>query len=227
MLAALLIGGVVCTALSTTATLVTEFKVAYWIGATPRKVQISNILGAALAAIVVSLVIILLDKVYGFAPGPGHPNPLPAPQPNAMAAVIKSLMTSAETPWFLYATGGVIAVIVEVLGISSLAFALGMYIPIELNSPILAGAIVAWFVKRNRHSGDTGEEQDRGTLIASGLIAGGALIGVIGSFIRWIESQSGKTLLPDVGNTGNAGNWLALAMFAILCIAIYLTVRKR
>jgi len=227
MLAALLIGGVVCTALSTTATLVTEFKVAYWIGATPRKVQISNIFGAALAAIVVSLVIILLDKVYGFAPGPGHPNPLPAPQPNAMAAVIKSLMTSAQTPWFLYATGGVIAVIVEVLGISSLAFALGMYIPIELNSPILAGAIVAWFVKRNRHSGDTGEEQDKGTLIASGLIAGGALIGVIGSFIRWIESQSGKTLVPDVGNTGSAGNWLGLAMFTILCITIYLTARKR
>ena len=144
-----------------------------------------------------------------------------------MAAVIKSLMTSAQTPWFLYAIGGVIAVIVEVLGISSLAFALGMYIPIELNSPILAGAVVAWLVKRSNRETGAGNEQDRGTLIASGLIAGGALIGVIGSFIKWIESQSGKTIMPDVGNTGYAGNWLGLAMFVILCIAIYFTARKR
>jgi len=227
MLAALLIGGVVCTALSTTATLVTEFKVAYWIGATPRKIQISNILGAAVAAIVVSLVIILLDKVYGFAPGPTHPTPLPAPQPNAMAAVIKSLMTTAETPWFLYAMGGMIALIVEILGISALAFALGMYIPIELNSPILAGAVVAWFVRKSASPENSESRQDRGTLIASGLIAGGALIGVISSFIKWIESQSGRTIVPDIANTGPRGNWLGLAMFVLLCAAIYFTARGK
>ncbi|MGD1049303.1 MAG: oligopeptide transporter, OPT family, partial [Candidatus Krumholzibacteriaceae bacterium] len=179
MLAALLIGGVVCTALSTTATLVTEFKIGYWLGSTPRKIQIANFAGAAVAAIVVSLVIVLLDKVYGFAPGPGHPNPLPAPQPNAMAAVIKSLMSSKEAPWFLYGMGGVIALVVEILGISGLAFALGMYIPIELNAPLLIGAVVAWFVRRKNHGRAAGESyEDRGTLIASGLIAGGALMGV-------------------------------------------------
>jgi len=227
MLAVLLIGGIVCTALSTTATLVTEFKVGYWIGATPRKIQWSNIIGSALAAVVVSLVIILLDSVYGFTPGPDHPNPLPAPQPNAMAAVLRSLMGTTGRNWFLYATGGIIAVIVEVLGISGLAFALGMYIPIELNSPILAGALVAWFVNRGGRGG-TGEEDysDRGTLIASGLIAGGALIGVISSLIKWIEAQSGRVIIPSLENDGAAGNWLGLAAFAALCAGIYLAARS-
>jgi putative OPT family oligopeptide transporter len=225
MLAVLLIGGIVCTALSTTATLVTEFKVGYWLGATPRKIQWSNIIGSALAAVVVSLVIILLDNVYGFTPGPEHPNPLPAPQPNAMAAVLRSLMGSAGRNWFLYATGGIIAVIVEVLGISGLAFALGMYIPIELNSPILAGAAVAWFVKRG--GADEEDYRDRGTLIASGLIAGGALMGVISSLIKWIEAQSGRTIVPSLENEGASGNWLGLAAFSALCIGIYLAARGR
>jgi putative OPT family oligopeptide transporter len=225
MLAALLIGGVVCTALSTTATLVTEFKVGYWLGATPKRIQWSNIAGSAVAALVVSLVIILLHRVYGFSPGPDHPNPLPAPQPNAMAAVIRSLMSTAETPWFLYAIGGAVSVIVEILGISGLAFALGMYIPIELNAPILAGAVVAWFVRRSLGRGES--EQDRGTLIASGLIAGGALMGVINSLIKWIEAQSGRTVIPDLANDGAAGNYIGLTAFAILCAGIYAAARKK
>ena len=228
MLSALLIGGVVCTALSTTATLVTEFKIGYWLGATPRKIQIANFAGSAVAAIVVSLVIVLLNKVYGFAPGPTHPNPLPAPQPNAMAAVIKSLMSSAEAPWFLYGMGGVIALVVEILGISGLAFALGMYIPIELNAPLLIGAIVAWLVRRRNHTTADGEnQQDRGTLIASGLIAGGALMGVISSFIKWIEAQSGRTIIHDFNNTGPAGNVIALAAFIALCAAVYFAALNR
>jgi putative OPT family oligopeptide transporter len=228
MLAALLIGGVVCTALSTTATLVTEFKIGYWLGATPRKIQIATIAGSAVAAVVVSLVIVLLNKVYGFAPGPAHPNPLPAPQPNAMAAVIKSLMSSAEAPWFLYGMGGVIALIVELLGISGLAFALGMYIPIELNAPLLIGAIVAWLVRRKNHAAAEDEgQQDRGTLIASGLIAGGALIGVISSLIKWLEAQSGRTIIPDLNNTGPAGNVIALGAFLALCTAVYFAALNR
>ena len=228
MLAALLIGGVVCTALSTTATLVTEFKIGYWLGATPRKIQIATIAGSAVAAIVVSLVIVLLDKVYGFAPGPAHPNPLPAPQPNAMAAVIRSLMSSAEAPWFLYGMGGLVALIVELLGISALAFALGMYIPIELNAPLLVGALVAWLVRRKNHAAAEGEgQQDRGTLIASGLIAGGALIGVISSLIKWMEAQSGKTIVPDLNNTGPAGNVIALGAFIALCTAVYFASLNR
>jgi putative OPT family oligopeptide transporter len=228
MLAALLIGGVVCTALSTTATLVTEFKIGYWLGATPRKIQVANIVGSAVAAVVVSLVIVLLNNVYGFAPGPTHPNPLPAPQPNAMAAVIRSLMSSTEAPWFLYGMGGLIALIVEMLGISGLAFALGMYIPIELNAPILVGAVVAWLVRRKNHAAAEGESrQDRGTLIASGLIAGGALMGVVSSLIKWIESQSGSTIIPDINNTGPAGNVIGLVAFIALSAAVYFAALDR
>ena len=228
MLAALLIGGVVCTALSTTATLVTEFKIGYWLGATPKKIQLANIAGCAVAAVVTSLVIVLLNKVYGFAPGPNHPNPLPAPQPNAMAAVIKSLMSTAEAPWFLYGMGGLLALIVEMLGISGLAFALGMYIPIELNAPILIGAVVAWLVHWKNKTGPEGEsQQDRGTLIASGLIAGGALMGVVSSLIKWAEAQWGKTIIPDLNNTGPTGNWIGLAALIALCAAVYFAALNR
>ncbi len=228
MLAALLIGGVVCTALSTTATLVTEFKIGYWLGSTPRKIQIANIAGSAVAAVVVSLVIVLLNKVYGFAPGPAHPNPLPAPQPNAMAAVIKSLMSSAEAPWFLYGMGGLIALIVETLGISGLAFALGMYIPIELNAPLLVGAVVAWLVgKKLKGSAHAEGGQDRGTLIASGLIAGGALIGVISSLIKWIEAQSGRTIIKDFAHEGPRSNVVSLVMFIGLSAAVYFFASRR
>jgi putative OPT family oligopeptide transporter len=228
MLAALLIGGVVCTALSTTATLVTEFKIGYWLGATPRKIQIANFAGSAVAAVVVSLVIVLLNKVYGFAPGPSHPNPLPAPQPNAMAAVIRSLMSSADAPWFLYGMGGLIALTVEILGISGLAFALGMYIPIELNAPILIGAVVAWLVQRTNHAAPGAEgRQDRGTLIASGLIAGGALIGVVSSLIKWLEAQSGRTIIHDFNNTGPTGNVIALVAFLAVCAVVYFAALDR
>ena len=228
MLATLLIGGVVCTALSTTATLVTEFKIGYWLGATPRKIQIANVAGSAVAAVVVSLVIVLLNKVYGFAPGPTHPNPLPAPQPNAMAAVITSLMSSAEAPWFLYGIGGLIALIIELLGVSGLAFALGMYIPIELNAPLLIGAVVASLVRRKNHAGAEGEsQQDRGTLIASGLIAGGALIGVVSSLIKWFEAHASRTIIPDLNNTGPAGNVIGLVAFFVLCAAVYFAALNR
>jgi putative OPT family oligopeptide transporter len=228
MLAALLIGGVVCTALSTTATLVTEFKIGYWLGATPRKIQLANIAGSAVAAVVVALVIVLLNKVYGFAPGPGHPTPLPAPQPNAMAAVIKSLMATSEAPWFLYGMGGLIALVVEILGVSGLAFALGMYIPIELNAPILIGATVAWLVHRaNKRRPKSEGQEDRGTLIASGLIAGGALMGVVSSLIKWLEAQSGRTIIPDLNNTGPEGNVLGLCALAALCASVYFAALNR
>jgi len=164
MLGVLLIGGVVCTCLSMTGTLVTEFKVAYWVGATPRKVQWANFVGIILAALVVTAVMILLAKVYGFHKTPEHPNPLPAPQANAMAAILEFIMKTGDgTKWYLLAFGGVVALIVEMVGVSSLAFALGMYIPIEYNSPILVGAMVAYFVRHssadellNRARGDRG-----------------------------------------------------------------------
>ena len=137
-------------------------------------------------------------------------------------------MSSAEAPWFLYGMGGVIALVVEILGISGLAFALGMYIPIELNAPLLIGAVVAWLVMRKNHGRAAGESyEDRGTLIASGLIAGGALMGVVSSLIKWIEAQSGRTIIHDFGNTGPTGNVMALGAFIVLCAAVYFAALDR
>jgi putative OPT family oligopeptide transporter len=216
MLAMLLIGGVVCTALSMTGSLVTQFKVGYWIGATPSRIQWGNILASILSAVVVTAVILLFDQVYGFE----NRNLLPAPQPNAMAEVARSVMQSANVPWFLYGIGAVIAVLIEMLGVSALAVALGMYIPIEYNSPILFGAIVAHFVRKSggKANDKLGQARyDRGLLVSSGLIAGGAMIGVLTALIRWVESQTGAHIIPDIGNVGSFGNGLGLATFLGLC----------
>ena len=129
MLQVLLIGGVVCTALSMSGSLVTQYKIGYWLGATPRRIEISNMIGCIAASAATTTVILLMAKVYGFTPGPGHPNALPAPQPNAMAAVLRGVMSTEGTNWFLYALGAVFAVVVAMCGVSALAFALGMYLP--------------------------------------------------------------------------------------------------
>ncbi len=226
MLAMLLIGGVVCTALSMTGTLVTEFKIGYWLGATPRSIQWSNILASILSAVVVTAVIMLLDQVYGFE----NRNLLPAPQPNAMAEVARTMMGGeGHVPWFLYGIGAAIAVVVELAGVPALAFALGMYIPIEYNSPIIVGAIVAHVVRRGGSSRGSSPEDvaardaigrarhDRGLLVASGLIAGGALMGVLSAVLRWVEAQTGARIVPDFANEGAAGNWTGLALFFALC----------
>ncbi len=216
MLATLLIGGVVCTALSMTGSLVTQFKIAYWLGGTPRRIEWSNILGSAVASITVTAMIMLFASVYGYTHSPAHPNPMPAPQANAMAAVIQSVMSSAQAPWLLYGVGAVIALIVEMLGISALAFALGMYLPIELNTPILFGALVAEYVRRRSPDETTLKARNnRGTLIASGLIAGGALAGVADGVVRMVADWR-KFTIPGFDNTGPWGNWLGLGMFFAL-----------
>jgi uncharacterized oligopeptide transporter (OPT) family protein len=141
---------------------------------------------------------------------------MPAPQANAMAAVIQSVMADAGAPWLLYGVGAAIALIVEMLGVSALAFALGMYLPIELNTPILFGALVAEYVRR-RSPDETARKarHNRGTLIASGLIAGGALAGVFDALVRWLANLVGFDI-PGLENVGRFGNWLGLAMFALL-----------
>jgi putative OPT family oligopeptide transporter len=232
MLAVLLIGGVVCTALSMAATLVTEFKLSYWMGATPRRVQWANILSCIVAAVVVTAVMFLLSETYGFHETAEHPNPLPAPQPNAMAAVLSSLMGGQETPWLLYALGGLIALLVEMVGVSALAFALGMYLPIELNSPILAGAIVAWLVKKSsRNEALAKARHSRGLLIASGFVAGGALAGVMDALVKYITKELYDK--PDdflhINFGANAGpvlNWVGLLAFVLLCGFIYWNSRR-
>jgi putative OPT family oligopeptide transporter len=216
MLAMLLIGGVVCSALSMTGSLVTQFKVGYWLGATPSRIQWGNILACAVSAVVVTAIIMLFDRVYGFQ----HRELLPAPQPNAMAEVARSVMQSANVPWFLYGLGAAIAVLIEMLGVSALAVALGMYIPMEYNTPILFGAIVAHFVRKSggKKNDALGRARyDRGLLVSSGLIAGGAMIGVFAALFRWLEAQTGATIIPQLGNDGPFGNWLGLGTFFALC----------
>lgn len=227
MLATLLIGGVVCTALSMTASLVTLMKCGYWVGGTPRRIEWAVIGGAALAAVTVTGVILLFAKTQGYVVSPEHPSPMPAPQANAMAAVVRSMMGSAEAPWFLYGLGAVIAVLVEMTGVSSLAFALGMYLPMELNTPILAGALVAEAVRRSAMGREDLAKlrNDRGTLVASGLIAGGALAGVLQGITDLLQESLGFKFY-SFANEGWGGNWLGLIVFVLLGLGIFLDARR-
>jgi len=230
MLQTLLIGGVVCTALSMSGSLVTQYKIGYWLGATPRRIEIANLLGAVVASAATTAVILLMAKVYGFAPSPAHPNPLPAPQPNAMAAVLRGVMGESGTPWFLYAIGGVFALAAEMCQVSGLAFALGMYLPMELNSPLVIGALAAWFVERSTMVEKLARARhEKGTLIASGFVAGGAIIGVLTALLRFFEESAGRTFVPDLTRWGGFGallaawsNWLGLGLFLPLGLWVYL-----
>jgi len=228
MMAALVIGGMVCTALAMSGGLITDLKIGYWIGSTPSRQQWCKILGTVFAAATVAGVIIMLNKVYGFVPSPEHPKPLPAPQANAMAAVIKGIMAAKGAPWLLYGIGAVIAVLMQMLGIAPLAFALGMYIPLSLNTPILVGALVAHYVQKSAGKDEAlgRSRRERGTLIASGFIAGGALMGVFGAVLKYIETETGAKILPDFANEGNFGNWLGLVMLALLCLYVYVDSKR-
>lgn len=234
MLQTLLIGGVVCTALSMSGSLVTQYKIGYWLGATPRKIEIWNLLGSVVASAATTAVILLMAKVYGFAPSALHASPLPAPQPNAMAAVLRGVMGDAGAPWFLYGVGAVFVVTAEMCGISGLAFALGMYLPMELNSPLVVGALVAWLVKRSSTDEPLAKARhEKGTLIASGFIAGGALVGVLAALLKFVEDSTGRTLVPDLTALPGLGawiaawgNWLGLAVFLALAAFVYISSKR-
>ena len=181
MVAALIMGGVVCTALSVAGSFITDLKIGYWLGTTPKKQETWKFLGILVSAATVGGVMILLDKTYGFASGQ-----LAAPQANAMAAVIDPLMNGIDAPWILYGIGAVIAIILTWMKVPALAFALGMFIPIELNVPLLVGGAVNWFVTTRSKNVEVNKERgEKGTLIASGFIAGGALMGVISALLRF------------------------------------------
>ncbi|HEX6789715.1 MAG TPA: oligopeptide transporter, OPT family [Candidatus Krumholzibacteria bacterium] len=234
MLQVLLVGGVVCTALSMAGSLVTQYKIAYWLGATPRQIEVSNIIGAVVASVATTAVIILMARVYGFSPGPGHPAPLPAPQPNAMAAVLKGVMGTGDAPWILYGLGAVFAVAMELCRVSGLAFALGMYLPMDLNSPLVLGAGIAWLLQHSSKNSQVAKTRhEKGTLIASGFIAGGALVGVLAALLRFVEDSRGITIVPDLTALGGFGawlgawsNWLGLVVFLGLCAWVYWVSRR-
>lgn len=182
MVAALVIGGVVCTALSTAGELVTDLKIGYWLGSTPAKQQTWKFVGTLVAAATVGGVMIILNKTYGFT----GDHALAAPQANAMAAVIQPLMSGQGAPWLLYGVGALIALLLTWLKVPALAFALGMFIPLELNTPLVIGGLVSWYVSTRSTDKELNKARlEKGTLLASGFIAGGALMGVVSAAIRF------------------------------------------
>ena len=218
MTAAMIIGGVVCTALSMAGGFITDLKIGYWIGVTPAKQEKWKFLGAAVSAATVAGVMMLLNETYGFGPD----SQLVAPQANAMAAVIKPLMEGGSTPWMLYFAGAVFALILTMIGVPALAFALGMFIPLELNVPLLIGGIVSWAVTRSKDAELNKARKDRGTLIASGLIAGGALMGVVSAILKYLEVD-----LMLTSWQGSAGAEILAVLVYVALIAYVIWDAKR
>ena len=205
MTAAMIIGGVVCTALAMAGGFITDLKIGFWLGSTPAKQEGWKFLGTAVSAATVAGVMMILNKTYGFV-GEGA---LVAPQANAMAAVIKPLMEGGATPWMLYLAGAALALILTMIGVPALAFALGMFIPLELNTPLLIGGLVSWWGGDERTNR---ARRERGTLIASGFIAGGALMGVVSALLRYF----GADWFASSWNASKGAEWLAVGMYALL-----------
>ena len=209
MTAALVIGGVVCTALSMAGGFITDLKIGYWLGTTPKKQEAWKFLGTLVSAATVAGVMIVLNKAYGFV----GENALVAPQANAMAAVIQPLMTGGQTPWMLYFCGAALALVLTAIGVPALAFALGMFIPMSLNAPLVVGGLVAWFISTRSKDAATNKARfDRGTLIASGFIAGGALMGVVSAILKFANVD--WYLASWAASKG--AEWTGLAMYVAI-----------
>ena len=218
MVTAMIVGGVVCTALSMAGGFVTDLKIGYWLGSTPRKQETWKFLGTLVSAATVGGVILMLNKVYSFGDGG-----LEAPQANAMVSVVEPIMTGQATPWTLYIVGAILAVILNFLGIPALAFCLGMFLPLHLNTPMIVGGLIAWIVSHSSKDAEVCRARnDRGTLIASGLIAGGALFGVF----------SAITIMCGVPQPENNNEFTPqiLGLVAYACLIAYVlwdSIRKK
>ncbi|WP_337872525.1 oligopeptide transporter, OPT family [Ignavibacterium sp.] len=210
MIAALIIGGVVCTALSMAGGFITDLKIGYWLGSTPKKQEQWKFLGVLVSALTVGFVIMILNETYGFV----GESALAAPQANAMAAVIQPLMDQQPAPWTLYIVGAILALVLTMIKVPALAFALGMYIPLELNTPLLVGGLIAHYVStRSKDEKLNNARKERGTLIASGFIAGGALMGVISAFLRYL----GYNWVNVEWAESHSAELLGIVMFAVIC----------
>ena len=220
MTAALVIGGVVCTALSVSGAFITDLKIGYWIGTTPAKQESWKFLGTLVAAATVGGVMMVLNDTYGFT----GPDALVAPQANAMAAVIEPLMSGGNAPWFLYGVGAILAVVLTAFKVPALAFALGMFIPLELNLPLLVGGGIAWYVgSRSKDESVNKARTERGTLLASGFIAGGALMGVVSAIMRFC----GVNLLASGWQESAGAQYVAIVAYVlIIAYLIYASLKE-
>ena len=219
MVAALVMGGVVCTALSMAGGFITDLKIGYWLGSTPAKQQTWKFLGTLVSAATVGGVMIILNKTYGFTSGQ-----LAAPQANAMAAVIEPLMNGVGAPWLLYGVGALLAIVLTFFKIPALAFALGMFIPLELNVPLVVGGAINWYVTtRSKDESINTARGEKGTLLASGFIAGGALMGVVSADMRF----GGINLVQEQWLQNTWSEVLALGAYALLILYFIKSTMKK
>ncbi len=221
MVASMVIGGVVCTALSMAGGFITDLKIGYWIGVTPAKQETWKFLGTLVSAATVGGVMIVLNEVYGFT----GDNALAAPQANAMAAVIEPLMMGQGAPWMLYGTGAILALLLNLLGVPVLPFALGMFIPLYLNTPLVVGGLISWFVStRSKDAELNNVRMERGTLLASGFIAGGALMGVVSAAMKF----GGLDFFQAEWSQSAGAQILGLVMYiAIIAYLIIATMKAK
>jgi putative OPT family oligopeptide transporter len=254
MFIGLIIGTAVCTALSTSGALISDFKIGYWIGSTPRNQQIWKFLGIAVAAITVAFIIPVMDNAYHFlvedATGKlvSNQEVLPAPQANMLGAVISGMMSGKAQPVLLYILGGLIAIMLYLANVPMLAFALGMYLPISITSSQLAGGFVAWIVSRSgKNDQIKNARREQGTLIASGMMAGAAIVGIVSAVMRLPEvgapirhlsagvdffyetTKAGNVILQHKASewfAGFPGQGLSLALFVLLGVACFALARK-
>lgn len=210
IITALVVGGIVCSALAMAGGFITDLKIGYWIGTSPYKQQSLKFLGTFVSALTVGGVIIILSKTYGYTGS----DALVAPQANAMAAIIEPLMFGGSTPWLLYIIGAVLAIILDRIGIPALAFSLGMFIPLELNIPLLFGGAIAWFVgSRSKDAEVNKKRKEKGTLLASGLLAGAAIMGVVSAILRYLNVDMA---MPQ--------SWIGSSPFSILAIVMFIAI---
>lgn len=223
-LSILLIGGVVCSALVMCACLTTQFKIGYWLGSTPSRIQWANIISVVVASIMVTAVMMIFAHTYGFGPETEEfPNALKAPQASAMAAVAEAFLGGQNVPWLFYGLGVVVAVVCRMMGVPAIAIALGMYLPMELNSPILAGACLGWVIQNWRSKSEeiAKARKDKVILMASGLLAGGAIAGVFDGMLKMFGVHTELLIIQDY-----LRNWTGLAVFATLALFIYTYSRR-
>lgn len=214
---ALVVGGIVCSALSMAGGFITDLKIGYWIGTSPYKQQALKFLGTFVSALTVGAVIMILSKTYGYGP-----DGLVAPQANAMASIIQPLMSGGETPWMLYIIGAVLALLLDRIKIPALAFSLGMFIPLQLNIPLLVGGAIAWFVSSRSKDEEINKlRKEKGTLLASGLLAGGAIMGVISAILKYAGVQLSTTQAFQKSDF-----FSILAVVAYIGLIIYLIIHS-
>ena len=216
ILTALVVGSIVCSALAMAGGFITDLKIGYWIGTSPFKQEAFKFVGTLVSALTVGAVIMLLSKTYGYT----GEDALVAPQANAMAAIIQPLMFNGSTPWILYIVGAVLAILLDVIGVPALAFSLGMFIPLQLNLPLLVGGFLAWFIKtRSKDEALNKMRGEKGTLLASGLLAGGAIMGVISAILKYCGVEP-TFMTNHIGSP--MFNILAIVMFVGLCVYLVL-----